>query len=89
MVEPFARAAFAVKEYQMTDIVKTQYGYHLILVTNRTAGTPVKFEAVQEEIKEVFGLRLRNDIVKQVRAQSKIVVNPPPTKTTAETAPKQ
>jgi peptidyl-prolyl cis-trans isomerase C len=82
MVEPFARAAFAVKPYQMTDVVKTQFGYHLILVTKRDSGTPVKFEALKGEITEVFGYRLRNDTVVQLRKQSKIVINPPPAKTT-------
>ena len=31
MVEPFAQAAFALKPYQLSDVVMTQYGYHLIL----------------------------------------------------------
>ena len=38
MVDPFARAAFALKPYQMSDVVKTQYGYHLILTTARRRG---------------------------------------------------
>src|SRR5205085_1174376 len=58
MVEPFAKAAFALKPYQMTEIVKTQYGYHLILVTDRKPGTATKFESVSEEIKEVYGMLL-------------------------------
>jgi peptidyl-prolyl cis-trans isomerase C len=76
MVEPFAKAAFALKPFQMSDVVKTSFGYHLILVTDRKAGTPVKFETISEEIKEVYGMRLRVDIVNQVRAQSKIVITP-------------
>jgi peptidyl-prolyl cis-trans isomerase C len=76
MVEAFSKAAFALKPFQMSDVIKTQYGYHLILVTDRKAGTVVKFETVQEEIKEVYGVRLRNDIVTQVRTQSKIVITP-------------
>ena len=32
MVEPFAKAAFALKPFEMTDVVATEFGYHLILV---------------------------------------------------------
>src|SRR5262249_7653269 len=35
MVEPFAKAAFATKLYQISDVVKTQYGYHLVLPVDR------------------------------------------------------
>jgi peptidyl-prolyl cis-trans isomerase C len=76
MVEAFAKAAFALKPYQLSDVVKTTFGYHLILVTDRKAGTPVKFETVQEELKEIYGMRLRGEIVSQVRTQSKIVITP-------------
>ena len=47
MVEPFAKAAFALKPYEMTDVVATEFGYHLILVTARKQGTPKKFEEVK------------------------------------------
>jgi peptidyl-prolyl cis-trans isomerase C len=89
MVEPFAKAAFALKPFQMSEVVKTQFGYHLILVTERKPGTPVKFEEVQTEIKDVYGYRLQHEIVAQLREQSKIVVNPPPARPTTEAAPKQ
>jgi len=78
MVEPFAKAAFALRTYQMSDVIKTQFGYHLILVTDRKAGTAVKFDTVAEEVKEVYGMRLRVDIVGQLRSQSKIVMAPAP-----------
>jgi peptidyl-prolyl cis-trans isomerase C len=78
MVEPFARAAFALKPYQMSDVVSTQFGYHLILVTERRPGKETKFESAKEEVKEVYYDRLREQMASQLRQNAKIVVNPAP-----------
>lgn len=78
MVEPFSRAAFQLRPYQMSDVVTTQFGHHLILVTDRKPGRDVKFEMVKDDVKEVFGDRLRDSLITQLRPASKIVVNAPP-----------
>jgi peptidyl-prolyl cis-trans isomerase C len=72
MAEPFARAAFALEPYQMSDVVKTQYGYHLILVTDRKAGHEVKFEDVKAVVKEVYAERLRDAVIAAMRPRAKI-----------------
>lgn len=78
MVEPFAKAAFSLREYQLSDVVTTQFGCHLILVTERKPGKPVKFDEMKEEIKDVFGDRLRDAMLAQLRPQARIVINPAP-----------
>jgi parvulin-like peptidyl-prolyl isomerase len=78
MVEPFARAAFGLKPFQLSEVVKTEFGYHLILVTDRRPGKEVKFEDVKNEVKEVYCERLREAIVVYMRPKSKIVISPPP-----------
>ncbi len=77
MVEPFSRAAFALKPYQMTDVVKSQFGYHLILVTDRKAGREVKYEEVKDAVKEVYYDKLREAILGQQRPKTKIEITPP------------
>lgn len=74
MVEPFARAAYACKPYQMTDVVKTQFGYHLILVTERKPGRETKYEDVKDVVKEVYGDKLREAVIAMMRPRAKIVV---------------
>jgi peptidyl-prolyl cis-trans isomerase C len=86
MVEPFARAAFALKPYQMSDIVQTQFGYHLILATDRKAGKETKFEEVKDAVKEVFGDRLRENLCAQLRARATITIAPAPKPAAAPTA---
>ena len=74
MVEPFAKAAFALKPYEMSEPIQTQFGYHLILCTGRKAGQKVKFEDVKDEVREVYCSRLRDYLVSELRKTSKIVI---------------
>jgi peptidyl-prolyl cis-trans isomerase C len=76
MVEPFSRAAFALKPFEMSEPVKTPFGYHLILVTDRKPGREVKFEEVKEMVKEHYCAKLHDSIVNEARQQAKIVVTP-------------
>jgi parvulin-like peptidyl-prolyl isomerase len=78
MVEPFAKAAFELKPYQMSDIVATQFGLHLILATDRRPGKETKFDEVKEIVREVYGERLRDAITAQARPVAKVVVNAAP-----------
>lgn len=72
MVEPFARAAFALKPYQMSDPVSTEFGYHLILAVDYKPGKEVKFEDVKPFVQEVYSERLREAVLGTYRTKSKI-----------------
>jgi hypothetical protein len=77
-VEPFARAAFSLKPYQMSDVVRTQFGFHLILVIDRKPGMDTKFEDVKDAVKEAFCSQLRDSLSTQLRARANIVLSPAP-----------
>jgi peptidyl-prolyl cis-trans isomerase C len=68
MVEQFAKAAFALKPFQVSEPVATPFGYHLILVTARKTGEPIKFELVKGAVAEVYGAKLREAIVEKMKA---------------------
>ena len=76
VVEPFSRVAFALKPYQLSDVVQTDYGYHLILTVDHKAGRDVKYEEVREVVKEVYAERLRETILSQARPKANIVIHP-------------
>ena len=78
MVEPFAKAAFALQSYQMSDVVATKFGYHLILVTDRRPGKEAKFDEVKEVAKDVFCDRLRENMLAQLRSKAQIVITAQP-----------
>lgn len=50
MVEPFAKAAFELQPNTLSGIVKTNYGYHIILVTDRKEAGQDDFEKVKSDI---------------------------------------
>ncbi len=50
MVAPFEKAAFQLKPGQLSDIVETKYGYHIIKVTDRKDVSVVLFEQTRDEI---------------------------------------
>ena len=78
MVEPFAKAAFALKPYQMSDVVRTQFGVHLILLTERKAGLDVKYEEIKDDVKDEFCDRLREQVVAKLKPRAKIEILPAP-----------
>jgi peptidyl-prolyl cis-trans isomerase C len=75
MVEPFAKAAFELQPFQISNPVETQFGVHLILVTQTKPGRPTTYEQARPFVQEIYGLRLRDAIVSKYRPISKIVVS--------------
>ena len=77
MVETFAKAAFALKTFEISEPIQTQFGYHLILCTGRKPGQAVKFEDAKEEVRDVYCSRLRDYLVAQLRQRATIEIVAP------------
>ena len=55
MVGPFDKVAFELKPGQVSDVVTTQFGYHIIKVVDHKPGRTVPFEEAQAKIKDFLG----------------------------------
>lgn len=50
MVPPFEKAAFGLKAGEVSGVVETEFGYHIIKVVEKQEAGPEKFETVKEKI---------------------------------------
>jgi peptidyl-prolyl cis-trans isomerase C len=50
MLPDFARAAFALKAGEVSDVVRTPFGFHLIKLVSRKKGQPLTFEQVKAQL---------------------------------------
>jgi peptidyl-prolyl cis-trans isomerase C len=63
MVKPFEEAAFALRSGEVSDIVETKFGYHLIEVIDRKPETTVALEDARGRIEQYL---------KQQKVQEKV-----------------
>lgn len=69
MVKPFEEAVFLLKEGEVSAVVKTIYGYHIIKLENRKVGPPVELEKVRPEIiKEIKSKKKKEFVSKKLEA---------------------
>ncbi len=64
MVPEFDKAAFALKKGEMSDIVKTQFGYHIIKLTDRTPAGYEPLNKVKGDIKNYLKAKKTEEILK-------------------------
>ena len=78
MVGPFDKVAFELKPGQVSDIVTTQFGYHIIKVVDHKAGRTVPFEEAQVKIKEFLAGQKKqqhaDSFIEGLKKKSKIEV---------------
>lgn len=79
MVPAFEKAAFELKEGQLSGIVKSEFGFHIIKLTGKRAAGTTPFEEAKEKIKaallpakqqQVF-MKLKEDIKKGAKIEIK------------------
>jgi parvulin-like peptidyl-prolyl isomerase len=69
---PLVRAALALEVGQMSDVIETASGCHLVLLTQRKSGKPTRFEDARPEVLTLLTDELRNKIIAEERRHAKI-----------------
>lgn len=77
MVPEFAEAAFAAEKGKVVGPVKTQFGWHLILVEDRRKQEPPPFDSVKPQLQQMVVQELTAAKIEELKAGVKIeILNP-------------
>jgi peptidyl-prolyl cis-trans isomerase C len=74
--EPIVRAAFAMKVGEVSDIIETEMGFHVIKVTDRKPGEPSRFEDVRDMARDLKAQEdgVVDNLLRQLRQGARIEV---------------
>ncbi|AWM85775.1 peptidylprolyl isomerase [Microvirga sp. 17 mud 1-3] len=72
MVEPFAEAAFKLKPGEISDPVKSQFGWHVIKVEERRAKPVPSFDEMKDQVNAYLERKAQQDLIVGLRKDAKI-----------------
>jgi len=72
MVPEFSDTAFKLEKGQISEPVKTQFGWHVLKVEDKRAKAPPKFEDIKPQIERYVVGKAQAELVTKLRADAKI-----------------
>ncbi|GBU18611.1 MULTISPECIES: peptidylprolyl isomerase [Methylobacterium] len=72
MVAPFAEAAFALPVGQVSDPVKTQFGWHVIKVEEKRTKPVPSFSEMKDQVDQYLTRKAQQDIILKLREGAKV-----------------
>lgn len=76
MVPEFEKAAFATEKGKVyNQLIKTQFGYHIIKVVDVRGGDSVKFEDKKADVEQEIKMSARTELVKSLRDKAQVKID--------------
>ena len=72
MVPEFSEIAFKLEKGQLSDPVKSQFGWHVIKVEDKRMRQPPEFEKVKDQLEQYVVRRQQSAVITKLRAEGKI-----------------
>ncbi len=72
MVPEFAEVAFKMYPGQLSNPVKTQFGWHIIKLEDKRAKQPPEFDQVKDQIEAFLARKAQSEFIGQLRQTAKI-----------------
>ena len=72
MVEPFAEAAFKLEPGQVSDPVKSQFGWHVIKVEDKRSKPVPSFDEMKDQVETYLARKAQQDLIVGLRKDAKI-----------------
>ena len=75
--ETYAKAAFSLPIGEVSEMVESDFGYHLIMVTERKPGKTLKFEEAARDVRDCYETELRQNLLAALRKKAKVEITLP------------
>jgi len=74
MVPQFADKAFSMKKGEISDPVKSPFGWHIIKMIEARDGKPVKYDEIKDQVKADFQNESINELIASLKKANKVTV---------------